>query len=89
MKSLIPWSWGDQYLKNFFDEEFFPTLIGLSMTFPRLDIEDKGKELFITVDIPGVDQKNINIEAEEDKLIIQGKTEKFLSSGKKIRKFLS
>jgi len=75
MKSLIPWSWGDQYLKNFFNEEIFPRFEGVSMTFPRLDIEDKGKELLIIADVPGVEQKDVNIEAEENRLIIHGKTE--------------
>ena len=83
MKSLMPWSWGDQYLKNFFDEEFFPRFEGMSMTFPRLDMEDKGKELLIIADVPGVDQKDVHIEAEEDHLIIQGKTEEKKEEKKK------
>lgn len=45
------------------------------MTFPRLDIEDKGDKLLVTADIPGVEQKDIQIEAEENLLIIHGKTE--------------
>lgn len=83
MKSLMPWSWGDQYLKNFFDEEFFPRFEGMSMTFPRLDVEDKGKILLITADVPGVDPKDIHVEAEENRLIIQGKTEEKKEEKKK------
>ena len=83
MKSLIPFGWGNQSLQNFFDDEFFPRFESMSMTFPRLDIEDKGEKLLITADIPGVNQDDIKIEAEEDRLIIQGKTEEEKEEKKK------
>jgi HSP20 family protein len=73
MKTLVPWSWGDQYLKSFFNDDVIPRIEGIPSTFPRLDVEDKDNELFVTADVPGVKQEEINIEVEEDRLIIHGK----------------
>jgi HSP20 family protein len=71
----MPWPFNDQPLKPLFDDDFFPRFGMIPASFPRLDIEDKGNFLLITADVPGVEQKDIDIEAEEDRVIIQGKTE--------------
>lgn len=75
MKSLILWPWEEKSMKSFFNEPFFSGSDFFVPAFPKLDIEDKKDSIVIKADIPGVDQKDINIEAQEDCLVIQGKTE--------------
>ncbi len=50
---------------------------------PPIDIEDKKNELEITVDLPGVDKKNIEINIEQDRIEIKAQKKKEVEIKKK------
>lgn len=39
---------------------------------PSLDVAETEKEITVTADLPGMDEKDINVELDEDTLVIQG-----------------
>jgi HSP20 family protein len=41
-----------------------------SMTMPSVDLEDKGKEFCLTVDMPGFNKEDVNIEVTDDSVTI-------------------
>ena len=43
--------------------------------YPNVDIHENDKELVLTAELPGVDEKDIDIETEGNTLIIKGKRE--------------
>lgn len=49
---------------------------GLEVQRPFVDIEDKGKELLVTAELPGIDKKDIDVNVEEDRIEIKAKKEK-------------
>jgi HSP20 family protein len=61
---------GKGFLSGFFSDPFFR-----SADFPRMDIEETKKDIIITLDLPGVDPKNVDIELQENSLVISGKSE--------------
>ena len=40
-----------------------------------IDVADRGKDILIKANVPGFDQKDINIEVSEDNVVISGKYE--------------
>ena len=67
---------GDEFenlMTNFFNDDFF-TPLNTSATF-KTDIKDKGNEYEISVDLPGVDRKDISVEYNNNNLIISAKRE--------------
>ena len=61
---------GKGFLSNFFSDPFFR-----SNDFPRLDIEETKKEVIVTLDLPGVDPKDVDIELQDNTLLVSGKTD--------------
>jgi|ERR1043165_3277084 HSP20 family molecular chaperone IbpA len=48
---------------------------------PRVDIYETKDAVFVTADMPGVDEKNVEISLEKSVLTIRGKTESFAPEG--------
>lgn len=64
------------FIERFWEEPILPfSEIEPSLT-PKVDISEKGNEILVRADLPGIDSKNINIEVSEDSLNISGKIEK-------------
>ncbi len=65
-------------MSRLFDESFWgPSefLEAEESFFPKADMIEKEKEIEVKVDIPGIDPKKIDIEADENSLTLSGKTE--------------
>ncbi len=59
----------------------------LDLTCPRCDMVDQGDKYEITVEVPGVDKNDLNIEVDEDSVEISSKKEgKSEEKGKVVRK---
>lgn len=50
---------------------------------PRLDLIDKDDEVKLIADLPGIDEKDINLEIKDDKLILSGEIRKEKEEGEK------
>jgi HSP20 family protein len=44
---------------------------GIDIKEPSVDIEDKKREIVVTVDLPGVDKKDIEVHVEQDRIEIK------------------
>ncbi|MGD6934132.1 MAG: Hsp20/alpha crystallin family protein [Candidatus Bathyarchaeia archaeon] len=40
---------------------------------PSVDVEDRGKDFRLTVDLPGFDKENVDVEVTEDAVVVQAK----------------
>ena len=64
----------DNFFNDFFQEDdFFDT--DLQDWAPSVDIKDDGKNFSLKADIPGMDEKDINVEVRDNILTISGKRE--------------
>lgn len=61
--------------RSFFDRSFFPVQMSSGKFFPQTDISEDEKNLQIEVNIPGYDPKDVRVDVEEGRLVIQGQTE--------------
>jgi HSP20 family protein len=69
-------------MNRMFDEFFRDPFAGLDLDWPRplstgsispqVDIEDKGKELKVSVELPGMDQEDVEVSLTDDALTIRG-----------------
>jgi HSP20 family protein len=50
---------------------FLGELFNEGLSFPSVDIEDKGDSLVISADIPGMDKKNIKVKVKKEEVIIR------------------
>ncbi len=69
----------DNFFNGFFDDIPVERKLNQVEAFsPKLNVKDTKKEIQISAEIPGVDEKDIKIELEDDRVIISGekKTEK-------------
>jgi HSP20 family protein len=63
-------------LDNFFDDEdYFPVIPSRWQKFPRINLEDKEKEIVAEVEIPGFNPRDIKVMIENNVLKIEGKSE--------------
>ncbi len=46
--------------------------LGVSEWYPRMDVVEKDKEILVKMDLPGMEEKNINISVEGNILTISG-----------------
>ncbi|MCL5089638.1 MAG: Hsp20/alpha crystallin family protein [Candidatus Marsarchaeota archaeon] len=77
---------------KFFEEPFeffgnrgrlFGELFNEGLSFPSVDIEDKGDSLIVSADIPGMDKKNIKVKVKKDEVVIRAeRTESVEKEGK-------
>lgn len=58
-------------LPEWWGESSLPAASGGAFT-PRLDVEDTEKELVVTAEIPGVAEKDVDVELSRDALTIRG-----------------
>lgn len=71
-------------MDRLFDESFWWPFPGLenreekrwAALFPKVDVSEKGNEVRLRADIPGIDPEKINIEVTEDSVTISGSVEK-------------
>ncbi|MCX7821589.1 MAG: Hsp20/alpha crystallin family protein [Brevinematales bacterium] len=76
--SLLEKSFKDtfsEFLKNFFDDDFFSTELVRSDFEPRVDVYEKNNNIVVKADIPGIDEKDLSVELEGNVLTISGKKE--------------
>ncbi len=75
----------NNYLERFLDNEsiFTPTLLA-TVQFPRFNVVETNKEIEIKAEQPGMEEKDIKLEADKNTLIIRG--EKKAKQKKKIKK---
>jgi HSP20 family protein len=79
MRSLIPWrssSVFDRVFSDFMDELSYSTgrpLLKLDTEFsPRVDVRDSKKEILVSAELPGMDEKDIHVILNDDRLTIKG-----------------
>ena len=63
-------------LDDLFDSMIYKTLEKSQNWTPEVSVFENDKLYTVTLDIPGVEKKNVNIEVEGSALIISGKREK-------------
>ncbi len=84
MRSLIPWrntNILDRVFSDFVDELTYtgrPYLRADSEFSPRVDVHDSKKEIHVTAELPGMEEKDIHVMLNDDRLTIKGekRTEK-------------
>jgi len=54
------------------DFSLFPSRERFMDSFPQIDLKDTDKEIIVDVEIPGMDQKDINISISDNVLTIRG-----------------
>ncbi|MDI3316238.1 MAG: Hsp20/alpha crystallin family protein [Bacillota bacterium] len=59
-------------LMRFFEE---PALTWTRLWGPRTDVYEQGGELVVTVELPGVDAKNLDVRVYEDRVVVRGSSE--------------
>ena len=59
----------DSFLRGFDIDPFAPTA---SLFNPNVDIADTGKEIKVTVELPGMNEKDIDVSVTRDSLTIRG-----------------
>ena len=62
-------------LDDLFDSMIYKTLERNQNWTPRVNVFENDKLYTVTLDIPGVEKKNVNIEVEGSALIVSGKRE--------------
>lgn len=63
------------WLDDFLDRDFFSSGLGLSGWNPQIDVVEKDKEIIVKADIPGLDEKDLNVELTDRTLTISGSRE--------------
>jgi HSP20 family protein len=63
------------FIKSFFEDDFFMTDLIRSDFEPRVDVYEKDNQIVVKADIPGIDEKDLNVELEGNVLTISGKKE--------------
>jgi len=65
----------DEFISRFFGNELFPTEIVGQDFYPSVDVMEKEKEIIVKADLPGINEKGLNVEINEGNLIISGHRE--------------
>lgn len=75
-RDLSPWSVFRDDLWDVFDKfakEFdVPTLGSLDHSIPKIEVKDLGKTYQVCAEVPGMEEKDINVTLRENNLIIEG-----------------
>lgn len=50
----------------------FPHPFSFKADFPKVDVQETGKEIVVTADIPGIDPKKVNLEIGENAVKLSG-----------------
>lgn len=62
------------WYNRFLDDDFISAADPMAWN-PKLDVIEKDNEVLVKADIPGMDEKNLNVELKENILTISGKKE--------------
>ena len=73
---LNPFNMLQREMNRIFDNlgDFFPTrsFEGIGGTFPKIDIKEKDKEILVSAELPGMEDKDIDVHISDDVLTIKG-----------------
>lgn len=80
LRPVVAAAWGRRDIDGFFDDFWkdlaLTPLVGAERTVagfaPRLDVKENDDEYVITVELPGLEEKDFDISLEEDVLTIKG-----------------
>ena len=61
-----------ELFRHFFDDEYFSPGLMENDWNPRVDVFEKDDKIMVKADLPGVDEKNLDIEIEGSYLTIKG-----------------
>lgn len=64
-----------EFVKSFFEDDYFLTDLSKSDFEPRVDVYEKNNQIVVKADIPGIDEKDLSVEIEGNVLTISGKKE--------------
>ena len=78
-----PFGFFSDRMSNFFDGVFGETQTALAAFSPRLDVTENDKEISVTVELPGVDQKDLKLSIENGYLTIEGEKKEETESKEK------
>lgn len=79
---LTPWSMWQREMSDLFDRfnRDFGVLdsSNLSNLYPKIEVKEKDKEIIVCAEVPGMDDKDVNITLRDGNLILEGerKTQK-------------
>jgi len=62
----------DKLFDSFFKDDEFNNTPDLFPISPRADIEESDKEYLVSVELPGIDKKDIRLQLEDNRLVIKG-----------------
>jgi HSP20 family protein len=76
-----------ELFRHFFNDEFLPRGLMDNDWNPKVDVYEKDNNLIVKADLPGIDEKNLNVELEGNYLTIKGsKEEEHEENGKGFRR---
>lgn len=78
-----PFEFFSNRMSHFFDEIFGESETALTAFSPRLDVSENEKEFSVTVELPGVDQKDLKLSLENGYLTIEGEKKEETESTEK------
>jgi HSP20 family protein len=64
-----------ELFRHFFEDEFFVPGMMENGWNPRVDVFEKGGNIIVKADLPGIDEKDLDIEIEGNYLTIKGSKE--------------
>ena len=68
--------WGiDRLFDDFIQDWDWPATLEEGVLAPRTDVSETDKEVTVTAEMPGLDEKNIDVSLERDSLVIRGNKE--------------
>lgn len=75
--SLLGWPVGfdrmmDRFFNDFMGEDMDRSQTQLTAFRPKLDLQETEKEFVVMTELPGLDEKNVEVTLEKDNLIIKG-----------------
>jgi len=71
----------DRYFESFFGDSFMAPASGLLNQMPAVDIQETENAYILRMDLPGYDEKNINVHIDSSGLTIASKQEEEKTSG--------
>lgn len=73
-KDLMPFA-DDPFFSHFFGKGWLSDPFFRVSDFPKMDVEETDKKVIVTLDLPGIDPKNVEIEMQDNYLTISGESE--------------
>lgn len=62
------------YMRNIFDDDFFPALSTRTSSMPAVNIREDEKKFTLELAVPGIERKDLKIDINEDVLTISSET---------------